>query len=114
MFSVAAFSQKGDAIVSALKSGDAAKFASYFESTIDVKLPKQNEMQNVNKAEAAATVKNFFSSNSISSFEVISQREMSGTMYIAGKLKGASQEYNLTVMLKSKGDNASVITVRIN
>ncbi len=114
MFSIAAFAQKSDGVVSALKSGDAAKFSSYFDNTVDVKLPKQNEMQNVNKAEATTAIRNFFTTNNINSFEVISQREMSGTMYIAGKLKSASQDYNLTVMLKNKGDNASVITVRIN
>ncbi len=114
IFSLATFAQTGDAVVNALKSGDAAKFSSYFDNAVDVKLPKQNEMQNVNKAQAAATIKNFFSSNNINGFEVISQREMSGTMYIAGKLKNASQDYNLTVMLKNKGDNVSVITVRIN
>ena len=114
MFSVAAFAQNSDAIVSALKSGDAAKFSSYFDNTVDVKLPKQNEMQNITKAEASAIIKKFFDGSNINSFEVISQREMSGTMYIAGKLKSANQDYNLTVMLKNKGDNASVITVRIN
>ena len=114
VLSVSVFAQKGDAVINALKSSDAVKFSSYFDNSVDIKLPKQNEMQNVNKAEAATTLKNFFSTNSISGFEVISQREMSGTMYIAGKLKSASQDYNLTVMLKNKGDNASVITVRIN
>ena len=114
LFSISVFSQSSDAIVNALKEGSAVKFSSYFDNTVDVKLPKQNEMQNVNKTEAANAVKSFFSTNNINGFEVISQREMSGTMYIAGKLKSASQDYNLTVMLKSKGDNTSIITVRIN
>ena len=108
------FAQNGDAVVNALKSGDAAKFSSYFNSTIDIKLPKQNEMQNINKADATTAVKSFFTSNNINGFETISQREMSGTMYIAGKLKSAKQDYNITVMIKDKGDNTSVITVRIN
>ena len=34
---------------------------------------------------------------------------MSGTMYIAGKLKGSLKSFSLTVMLK----NGAVITVRI-
>lgn len=114
LFSVSVFAQSGDGVVNALKEGSADKFSSYFNTNIDVKLPKQNEMQNVSKAEAANAVKNFFANNNINGFEVISQREMSGTMYIAGKLKSTSQDYNLTVMLKNKGDNASVITVRIN
>ena len=114
LFSVSVFAQSGDAIINALKEGSAAKFSSYFDNTVDVKLPKQNEMQNAGKTEASNAVKSFFSSNNINGFEVISQREMSGTMYIAGKLKSASQDYNLTVMLKNKGDNTFIITVRIN
>jgi hypothetical protein len=111
---VAAFSQNGDAVVNALKEGSFAKFSTYFDNNIDMKLPKKDEMQNVSKAEAANAVKDFFESNKINGFEVISQREMSGTMYIAGKLKSASQDYNLTVMLKNKGNTTSIITVRIN
>ena len=115
MFSLAVFAQNGDAVVNSLKASDASKFTGFFDNTVDVKLPKQNEMQNVNKVEAATTIKNFFTANNINGFEVISQpREISGTTYIAGKLKSALQNYNLTVMLKIKGDNASIITVRIN
>ena len=114
MFSVAAFPQTGDAVVNALKEGSAAQFSSYFDNNVDLKLPKKSEMQNIGKAEAANAVKTFFESNKINGFEVISQREMSGTMYIAGKLKSASEDYNLTVMLKNKGNTTSIITVRIN
>lgn len=114
MFSIAAFSQNGDAVINALKNSDAVKFSGYFDNTVDIKLPKENEMQNISKAGAAAAVKNFFTNNNINGFEVISQREMSGTMYIAGKLKSSTQDYNITVMMKSKGDNSSVITIRIN
>lgn len=114
ILSVSAFAQNGDAVVNALKEGNASKFSNYFDNSVDVKLPKQNEKQNINKADAASMLKNFFTTNNINGFEVISQREMSGTMYIAGKLKSASQDYNITIMLKKKGDNNSIITVRIN
>ncbi len=114
LFAISTFAQNDNGVVSALKTANVNEFTSYFSSTVDVKLPKENEKQNVNKTDAANMVKSFFSSNNINGFEVISQREMSGTMYIAGKLKSTSQDYNLTVMLKNKGDGASVITVRIN
>lgn len=114
LFTIPAFSQNGDAVVNSLKSANVNQFTGYFNSTVDVKLPKENEKQNLSKADAVSLIKNFFTSNNINGFEVISQREMSGTMYIAGKLKSASQDFNLTVMLKNKGDDISVITVRIN
>jgi hypothetical protein len=114
LFAVSTFAQNNNGVVSALKAVNVNQFTSYFNSTVDVKLPKESEKQNVAKADAAGMIKNFFTSNNINGFEIISQREMSGTMYIAGKLKSTSQDYNLTVMLKNKGDGASVITVRIN
>jgi len=110
LFSIAVFAQNGDDVVNALKEGSAAKFTNYFSSTVDLKFPQKDEMKNVVKADAASAVANFFSANNINGFEVTSQREMSGTMYIAGKLKNNSKNFNLTVMLK----NGSVITVRIN
>jgi hypothetical protein len=114
LFTVSTFAQNNNGVVSSLKAVNVNQFTSYFNSTVDVKLPKESEKQNVAKADAAGMIKNFFTSNNINGFEIISQREMSGTMYIAGKLKSTSQDYNLTVMLKNKGDGASVITVRIN
>ena len=110
LFSLSTFAQDGSNVVNALKEGNASKFSGYFNSNVDVKLPQKNEMKNANKADAAAAVADFFSTGKINSFDVTSQREMGGTMYIAGKLKSDAKSYNLTVMLK---DN-TVITVRIN
>ena len=114
LFAISTFAQSDNGVVSALKAVNVNQFTTYFNNTVDVKLPKENEKQNLNKADAVGMIKNFFTSNNINAFEIISQREMSGTMYIAGKLKSASQDFNLTVMLKNKGDSVSVITVRIN
>lgn len=114
LFSATIFAQSSDGIVNALKEGSAAKFSNYFSNNVDLKFPQKNELKNIDKAEAQTAVANFFTTNGINGFEVISQREMGGTMYIAGKLKGASQDYNLTVMLKSSGNNMSIITVRIS
>ena len=114
LFTVSAFAQNSDAVVNALKEGSAVKFSSYFNSNLDVKMPDKKEMKNISKEEAALAVSSFFSSNNINGFEVSSQRELGGTMYITGKLKGASQNYNITVMLKNKDNDLMIITVRIN
>jgi hypothetical protein len=113
-FSITSFAQTGDDVVNALKAGSATQFTGYFSSAVDVKLPQKNEMKNMSKNEASSVVTEFFSSNKITGFELTSQREMSGTMYIAGKLTGGNQSYNLTVMLTSSSKAMSVITVRIS
>jgi hypothetical protein len=114
LFSITLFAQNGNEVINALKDGNASKFSSYFANNVDVKLPQKDELKNIDKAEAASAVKTFFDNNNINGFEVISQREMSGTMYIAGKLKSGTQSFNITVMLKNKGDDMNVITVRIS
>ena len=113
IFSTTLFAQSDNDVISALKAADASKFSSYFSSTLDIKLPQKDEMKNISKSEAASAMTNFFTANNINGFEVISQREMSGTMYIAGKLKNGSENYSITVMLKNKGGDLTVITVRI-
>jgi len=103
-----------DSIVSALKAGNAQQFSNYFDNFIDLKLPAKDEIKNVGKTQAGITVRNFFEENNIKGFENISQRESNGTMYIAGKLIGDSKSYNITMLMKAKGDKLTIITIRIN
>lgn len=114
LFSASLFAQNDNAVVTALKNVNVDQFTNYFAGSVDLTLPPKKEMPNQSKAEATSTIKSFFSTNKIDGFELISQREMSGTMYVAGKLKSGLTSYNITVMLKNKGDTPSVITIRIN
>jgi hypothetical protein len=104
----------GDEVVSALKKASPAEFSSYFDDAIDLTLPGKPEIKNIDKAQASATVKGFFEKNKVNGFQLISQREMGGTMYVAGKLTSAGASYNITVMMKDKDNKPSVVTVRIN
>ncbi len=73
-----------DTIVSALKQGNATRFTNYFDNFIDIKLPEKDEIKNVGKTQASITVRSFFDDNNIKGFDLTSQREMGGTMYITG------------------------------
>jgi len=101
-------------VETALKNGNAAEFSSYFDKFVDIKLPDKDEVKNVGKTQASVAIKSFFDANNIKGFEKISEREMGGTMYLAGKLQGASKNYNITLMIKINGDKQSVITIRIS
>jgi hypothetical protein len=114
LFSVSAFAQSSDGVINALKEGSANKFSSYFKGNIDLKLPQdKDERKNVAKQDASSAVEGFFSSNGINGFDLTSQRELNGTMYITGKLKGSSNSFGLTVMMETKGNEMSIVTVRI-
>lgn len=103
-----------DQIVGSLNSGNAAAFSNYFDNFLDIKLPEKNEIKNVGKTQATLTIKNFFSENNINGFEKTSDREMGGTMYLTGKLKGTSKTYNITLLMKDRGEKLSIISIRIN
>jgi hypothetical protein len=104
----------GDEVVNALKNADATNLSSYLDNFIDLKLPEKDEAKNVGKTQASVTIKSFFEENKIKGFELASQREMGGTMYVAGKLVGGTKNYNITVMMKNKDNKPAIITIRIN
>ena len=110
------FMRQADAgnIVKALKSGDATQVSSYFDKILDLKFPDKEEIKSIGKNQAGIALKSFFTDNGINGFELASQREMGGTMYITGKLLSEGKGYNLTLLLKSKDDKQQIITVRIN
>ncbi len=116
MVSLSSFQATGDSdnIVNALKTGNAQQFSNYFDNFIDLKLPEKDEIKNVGRTQAGLTIKNFFDANTIKGFDPTSQREMGGTKYITGKLQGGAKVYNITMLMKSKGDKLSIITIRIN
>ncbi len=110
------FVRQADAgnIVKALKSADAAEVSGYFDKILDIKFPEKDEIKSIGKNQAGIALKSFFADNNINGFEMASQREMGGTMYITGKLLNDGKGYNLTLLLKSKDERQQIITVRIN
>ncbi len=103
-----------DGIIKALKAANAEQLATFFDSFIDLKLPEKDEVKNMGKNQAGIALKAFFADNGIKGFELASQREMGGTMYMAGKLKNAGKGFNITLMMKKSDDKQGIITIRIN
>lgn len=101
-------------IVEALKGNNVTQVTKYFDSAVDIKLPGKDEVKNVSKNQATLILKNFYSEQSVKGFTLTSKREMGGTGYLTGKLKAADRSYNITLMLRTSGSNASIVTVRIN
>lgn len=106
--------QDTNGLVTALKSGNADKVSSYFDKILDIKFPDKDEIKSIGKNQAGIALKSFFDNNNIKGFELSSQREMGGTMYIAGKLTNGAEGYKLSLMLRTKEGHAQIITVRIS
>jgi hypothetical protein len=94
--------KRSDAIANALKTADAGRVR-FFDEFVDIKLLEKPEVKNMGRNQAAITLKTFFSENGIKGFETTSQREMSGTMYLTGKLVNSTKGYNITIMMKGEG-----------
>lgn len=101
-------------VIKALKAADATEVAGYFDKILDIKFPEKEEIKGIGKNQASIALKSFFEENNVSGFELTSQRELGGTMYITGKLLDPDKGFNLTLMLKNKGGKQQIITVRIN
>lgn len=105
---------EGAPVVNALKSGNADVVSDYFDKIIDIKFPDKEEIKSIGKNQAGIALKSFFDENNIKGFDLSSQREMGGTMYIAGKLLNSGNGYKISIMLKAKEGKLQIITVRIN
>jgi hypothetical protein len=112
VFSVKA--QDANGILTALQSANADKVSSYFDKILDIKFPDKDEIKGIGKNQASIALKSFFDNNKIKGFELSSQREMGGTMYIAGKLTNGGDGYKLSMMMRSKEGHTQIITVRIS
>jgi len=101
-------------IINALKAGNAETLSKYFDNYIDLKLPEKSETKNIGRNQAGIALERFFKENNVKGFDLSSQRDMNGTMYLAGKLQNAGKGYNITILIKTKDSNFQIITLRIN
>ena len=106
--------QDANSIINALKSANAEQVSSYFDKILDIKFPDKDEIKSIGKNQAGIALKSFFDNNNIKGFELSSQREMGGTMYVAGKLNNGAEGYKVSIMMKNKDGRPQIITVRIN
>ena len=106
--------QDANNIVNALQTANAEQVSNYFDKMLDIKFPDKEEVKSIGKNQAGIALKSFFTNNNIKGFELSSQREMGGTMYIAGKLTNGGEGYKLSIMMKTKDGRPQIITVRIS
>jgi len=106
--------QDSNGILTALQSGKANEVSNYFDKILDIKFPEKDEIKGIGKNQASIALKSFFDNNNIKGFELSSQREMGGTMYIAGKLTNGADGYKLSLMMRTKEGRPQIITVRIS
>lgn len=91
-----------DEVITAMKAGNAADIAKFFDNTVEINMPDKNN--SYSRSQAELVLKDFFSSNGVKSFAVIHKGENSGSQYCIGTLVTRNGTYRTTIFMKQKGD----------
>jgi hypothetical protein len=99
-----------DEVVTAMKNGDAAQIARYFDNTVEINMPDKSN--NYSKSQAELVLKDFFSTNGVKNFTVIHKGENGGSQFCIGTLSTKNGSFRTTVFMKQKNDKQFVQEIR--
>lgn len=91
-----------DEVITAMKAGNAADIARFFDNTVEINMPDKSN--SYSKSQAELVLKDFFNSNTVKTFEVIHKGENSGSQYCIGTLITKGGSFRTTIFMKQKGD----------
>ena len=91
-----------DEVINAMKAGNAADVAKFFDNTVEINMPDKSN--SYSKSQAELVLKDFFSSNGVKNFTVIHKGENAGSQYCIGTLIAKTSSYRTTIFMKQKGD----------
>lgn len=91
-----------DEVISAMKAGNAANIARFFDNTVEIEMPDKSN--SYGKSQAQLVLSDFFNSNTVKSFDVIHKGENAGSQYCIGTLITRSGAYRTTIFMKQKGE----------
>ena len=107
------FSQKGasiDAVIGALRSGNATELSNYFGENVELTLPAQAD--SYSKAQAVLILKDFFNNNGVKDFEVKHKGDQAGGQFCIGTLQTKAGSFRTTVFMKNKNNREIVKEIR--
>lgn len=90
-----------DSVIVALRTGNAAELGKYMDDNVDLSLPDRSD--NYSRAQAVLVLKDFFSRNGVSGFEVKHKGANGGNQFCIGQLSTKAGEYRTTVFMKAEG-----------
>ena len=91
-----------DEVISAIKSGNATQVAKYFDNNVEISMPDKSN--SYSKSQGELVIKDFFTTNTVKSFEVIHKGENGGSQYCIGTLITKGGNFRTTIFMKQKGD----------
>lgn len=98
-------------IAAAIKAGNAKALAAYFDTNLEITILTQEGSYSSSQAEAV--VKNFFSKNVPSDFQIIHKGDSGGnSKYAIGKLQTANGTFRTYIYVKQKGTEQLIQQLR--
>ncbi|HMK04337.1 MAG TPA: DUF4783 domain-containing protein [Ferruginibacter sp.] len=91
-----------DEVINAMKTGNSSEVAKFFDNTVELNMPGKSN--SYSKGQAELVLKDFFSSNSVKTFEIIHKGENSGSQYCIGTLITKVGSFRTTIFMKQRGD----------
>ena len=106
------FEDINDDIANALKGGNAAELSKYFSESIELKIIDQEKIYS--RVQAEQIVKDFFSKNSVKSFEYSHKSTPKNeSSYAIGTLETAKGKFRVYILLKKAGTQFVIQQLRI-
>ena len=96
-------------VITAIKAGNAAEIARYFDNTVEINLPDKSN--SYSRSQAELVLKDFFSTNTVKSFTVNHKGENAGSQFCIGTLVTKNGIFRSTVYMKLKGDKQILQTI---
>ena len=93
-------------VLAALRSGNAAQLAKYFDSRVDISLPDKND--NFSRNQAEMIIKDFFLAHEVKNFQVKHKGENNGSQFFIGVLQTKNGNFRTKLYLKQKGNQQVV------
>ncbi len=91
-----------DEVATAMKTGNTAGIAKFFDNTVEISLP--DKTGSYSKSQAEIILKDFFDNNPVKSFDVIHKGQNAGSQYCIGTLVTKNGSFRTTIYMKQKGD----------
>ncbi|MFN8242907.1 MAG: DUF4783 domain-containing protein [Ferruginibacter sp.] len=99
-----------DDVVNAIRSGNVAGIARYFDNTVEITMPDKSNAYS--KSQAEMVLKDFFSTNTVKSFEIKHKGENGGSQFVIGTLVTRGGSFRTTVFMKQKDDKQLLQEIR--
>lgn len=99
-----------DEMVKALREGNAAEIARYFDNTVEITLPDKSN--SYSKSQGEVVLRDFFNNNPVKGFNLLHKGESNGSQYCIGNLVTKYGTYRATVFMKLKAGRQILQEIR--